>query len=116
MPRVKRGVKGARRRKSILKQAKGYFGGRHRLIRTASEAVDKGLAYAYVGRRLKKRDFRALWQTRISAAAKENGISFSRLMGNLKKKNVTLDRKMLSELAVWHPKDFAAVVNLAKTA
>ena len=116
MPRVKRGIKGARRRKSILKQAKGYFGGRHRLIRTASEAVDKGLAYAYVGRKLKKRDFRALWQTRIAAAAKQNGISFSRLMGNLKKKDVALDRKMLALLALSHPKDFAAVASVAKNA
>ena len=116
MPRVKRGVKGARRRKSILKQAKGYFSGRHRLLRTAAEAVDKALAYAYVGRKLKKRDFRGLWQTRIGAAAKENEISFSRLIGNLKKKNVTLNRKILAELAISHPKDFAAIVNLAKTA
>jgi len=104
------------RRKSILKQAKGYFGGRHRLLRTASEAVDKALAYAYVGRRLKKRDFRALWQTRIAAAAKQNGISFSRLMGNLKKKDVMLDRKMLALLALSHPEDFAAVANVAKNA
>lgn len=116
MPRVKRGVRGARRRKGILKQAKGYFGGRHRLIRTASEAVDKGLAYAYVGRKLKKREYRGLWQTRISAAAKENGISFSRLMGNLKKKGVALDRKILAELAAQHPGDFAAIANLAKGA
>jgi large subunit ribosomal protein L20 len=116
MPRVKRGAKGARRRKAILKQAKGYFGGRHRLLRTASEAVDKALAYAYVGRKLKKRDFRKLWQSRIGAAAKENGTSFSRLIGNLKKKGVVLNRKVLSEIAVAHPKDFAAIANLAKGA
>jgi len=116
MPRVKRGVKGARRRKSILKQAKGYFGGRHRLIRTASEAVDKALAYAYVGRKLKKRDFRALWQTRIAATAKQNGISFSRLIGNLKKRSVLLDRKMLAEIALSNPKDFAAIADMAKNA
>lgn len=116
MPRVKRGIRGAKRRHSVLKQAKGYFGGRHRLLRTAAEAVDKGLAYAYVGRKLKKRDFRALWQTRISAAAKQNGISFSRLMGSLKKKEIALDRKMLAELAISHPKDFAAIANVAKNA
>jgi len=116
MPRVKRGVKGARRRKSILKQAKGYFAGRHRLLRTASEAVDKGLAYAYVGRKLKKRDMRGLWQTRIGAAAKENGTSFSRLIGGLKKKGVVLDRKILAELAVAHPEDFTAIANFAKNA
>jgi large subunit ribosomal protein L20 len=116
MPRVKRGVKGARRRKSILKQAKGYFAGRHRLLRTASEAVDKGYAYAFVGRKLKKRDMRGLWQTRVGAAAKENGISFSRLMGNLKKKGVSLDRKILAQLAIEHPGDFAAIANLAKSA
>lgn len=116
MPRVKRGTRGARRRKAILKQAKGYFGGRHRLLRTASEAVDKGLAYAYVGRKLKKRDFRKLWQSRVGAAAKENGISFSRLVGNLKKKGVVLNRKVLSEIAVAHPEDFAAIATLAKGA
>ncbi len=116
MPRVKRGPRGTRRRRAILKQAKGYFGGRHRLLRTASEAVDKGLAYAYVGRKLKKREFRGLWQTRVGAAAKENGISFSRLVGNLKKKGVVLNRKMLAELAVANPKDFAAVANFAKSA
>lgn len=116
MPRVKRGPRGTRRRKAILKQAKGYFAGRHRLLRTASEAVDKGLAYAYVGRKLKKREFRGLWQTRVGAAAKENGISFSRLIGNLKKKGVPLNRKILAELAVANPKDFAAIATFAKSA
>lgn len=114
MPRVKRGPKGARRRKAILKQAKGYFGGRHRLLRTAAEAVDKALAYAYVGRKLKKRDFRGLWQTRIAAATKECGFSYCRLMGSLRKKGVLLNRKILSEIAVSNPKDFAAIVEWAK--
>ena len=113
MPRVKRGPRGQRRRKAILKQAKGYVGGRRKLIRTASEAVDKALAYAYTGRRLKKRDFRGLWQTRISAAAKENNTSYSKLMGTLRKKEVALDRKMLAELAVRHPQDFSAIVGWA---
>ena len=87
MPRVKRGTRGARRRKAVRKQAKGYSGSRHRLLRTAAEAVDKALQHAYAGRRLKKRDFRGLWQTRIAAASKANGISYSKLVGNLKKKN-----------------------------
>ncbi len=113
MPRVKRGTKGAKRRKQVLKQAKGYFGGRHRLLRVAAQAVDKALTHAYVGRKLKKRDFRSLWQIRISAAAKKNNLSFSKLMGNLKKKNVHLNRKMLSEIAISHPEDFAAIVELA---
>ncbi|PIU56214.1 MAG: 50S ribosomal protein L20 [Deltaproteobacteria bacterium CG07_land_8_20_14_0_80_38_7] len=116
MPRVKRGIVGTRRRKSILKQAKGYFGGRHRLLRTAMEAVDKANSYSYVGRKLKKRDFRALWQTRISAAAKENNTSYSRFIGNLKKKGVLLDRKILADLAISHPSDFAAIVSWTKAA
>ncbi len=99
-----------------MKAAKGYHGSRHRLVRTAMEAVDHALRYAYVGRKLKKRDFRGLWQTRISAAAKQHGTSYSRLIGGLKKKNVGLDRKMLSELAVRHPEDFKAIVNWAVTA
>ncbi|MFH1874905.1 MAG: 50S ribosomal protein L20 [Pseudomonadota bacterium] len=111
MPRVKRGPKGQRRRNAIMKLAKGYVGGRSRLIRTASEAVDKAQAYAYTGRKLKKRDFRALWQTRIAAAAKQNNTSYSRLMGNLKKKNVELDRKILADLAVTQASDFAAICN-----
>lgn len=116
MPRAKRGVKGARRRKSILKEAKGYFGGRHRLLRTAMEAVDRADRYAYVGRKLRKREFRRLWQIRISAAAKLNNTSYSKLMGGLKKKGVLLDRKMLAELAVSHPKDFGAIVSWTNVA
>lgn len=116
MPRVKRGARGARRRKAVRKQAKGFTGSRHRLLRTAAEAVDKALQHAYVGRRLKKRDFRGLWQTRIDAASKANGISYSKLMGNLKKKNIELNRKILSELAVSNPSDFAEIVKFAKVA
>jgi len=116
MPRAKRGFKARRRHNKVLKQAKGFYGGRSRLIRTAMEAVDHALKYAYVGRKLKKRDFRGLWQTRIQAAARTNGTSYSRLMGDLKKKDVQLDRKMLSELAVSHPEDFAAIVDWAKGA
>jgi large subunit ribosomal protein L20 len=110
MPRAKRGTRGARRRKSVLKQAKGFYGARSRLIRTALESVDNALKSAYVGRKLKKRDFRGLWQTRIAAAAKENGTSYSRLIGALNKKEAKLNRKVLSEVAIQHPEDFKAIV------
>jgi len=116
MPRAKRGFKARRRHKKVLKSAKGYSGSRSKLIRTAMEAVDHALQYAYVGRKLKKRDFRALWQTRIAAAAKGQGTSYSRLIGNLKKKGSELDRKMLAELALHHSEDFAAIVEWAKAA
>ena len=116
MPRVKRGTKGHRRRKAVLKQAKGFTGSRHRLMRTAMEAVDKALTHAYRGRKLKKRDFRGLWQTRIAAAAKENDTSYSKLIGDMKKKDVHLNRKILAELAIDHPQDFAAIVKLTKGA
>ncbi len=110
MPRVKRGFKRRQRTKKVLKKAKGYHGGRSKLIRTAMETVDKALAYAYKGRKIKKRDFRALWQTRIAAAAKANGLSYSKLIGCLKTKGCELDRKSLSEIAIHHPKDFAELV------
>jgi len=116
MPRAKRGFKRRRHVKKVLKAAKGYHASRSKLIRTAKEAVDHALKYAYVGRKLKKRSYRGLWQTRIAAAAKTTGTSYSKLMGALKKKNVALDRKMLSELAIQHPKDFAAICEWAKTA
>ncbi len=115
MPRVKRGFKARRRRNKVLKQAKGFHAGRSKLIRTAMEAVDHALKYAYTGRKLKKRDFRGLWQTRIAAAAKERGTSYSSLMGSLRKKGSELDRKMLAEMAVNHPEDFAAVVDWAQS-
>lgn len=116
MPRVKRGTKARRRHNRVLKKAKGFHGGRSRLIRTAMEAVDHALKYAYVGRKLKKRDFRGLWQTRIAAAAKGRGTSYSAFMGALKKRGSELDRKMLAEMALNHPDDFAAVVDWAKSA
>jgi len=116
MPRVTRGFKARRRRNKVLKQAKGFHAGRRRLIRTAMEAVDNALLYAYAGRKQKKRDFRALWQTRISAAAKNNGTSYSKFMGALNKKSIHLDRKVLSEIAVHHPEDFTALVELSKSA
>ena len=113
MPRVTRGFKARRRRKKVLKLASGFVGGRHRLYRTATEAVDRALCYAYRDRRQKKRDFRKLWIVRIGAAAKENGTSYSRLMGGLKKANVDLDRKVLAHLAIMDPAAFTEVAKLA---
>ena len=113
MARVTRGFKARRRRNKVLKLAKGYRGGRHRLYKTATEAVDKALSYAYRDRRNKKRDFRRLWITRISAAAKQNGTSYSKLMGGLKKAGVELDRKVLSNMAILDPNGFSQVVKLA---
>lgn len=113
MPRVTRGFKARRRRNKILKLASGYIGGRSRLIRTASETVDRALVYAYRDRRQKKRDFRRLWIVRINAAAKENGLSYSRLVGGLKKANVDLDRKALAHMAIMDPATFTQVAKLA---
>jgi large subunit ribosomal protein L20 len=113
MARVTRGFKARRRRNKVLKLAKGFRGGRHRLYKTATEAVDRALNYAYRDRRNKKRDFRRLWITRISAAAKQNGTSYSQLMGGLKKANVELDRKVLSNMAILDPAGFSQVVKLA---
>jgi len=113
MARVTRGFKARRRRNKVLKMAKGFRGGRHKLYRTATEAVDRALSYAYRDRRNKKRDFRRLWITRINAAAKQNGTSYSRLMGGLKKANIELDRKVLSNMAILDPKGFSEVVKIA---
>jgi large subunit ribosomal protein L20 len=113
MARVTRGFKARRRRNKVLKLAKGFRGGRHKLYRTATEAVDRALSYAYRDRSNKKRDFRRLWITRISAAAKQNGTSYSQLMGGLKKAGVELDRKVLSNMAILDPNGFSQVVKLA---
>ncbi|MBI5556451.1 MAG: 50S ribosomal protein L20 [Deltaproteobacteria bacterium] len=113
MPRVTRGFKARRRRNRVLKQAKGFRGARSRLYRTATEAVDHALCYAYSHRRAKKRDFRRLWIVRIGAGAEQNGTSYSRLIGGLKKANVELDRKVLSNLAILDPNAFTAVAKLA---
>lgn len=113
MPRVSRGFKARRRRKKVLKMARGFRGGRSRLFRTATEAVDRALNYAYRDRRAKKRDFRRLWIARISAAAKINGTSYSKLIGGLKKANVDLDRKVLSNMAILDPQSFSQVVKMA---
>ena|SRR5262245_23985972 len=114
MPRVKRGFKARRRRNKVLKQASGYRGGRSKLFRTAQEAVDKGLQYAFKDRRLKKRDFRSLWILRISAAVKLAGLSYSRFMSGLKKAKVLLDRKVLSEIAVSDSLGFGKLIEIAK--
>lgn len=114
MPRVKRGFKARRRRNRVLKLAKGYRGARSKLFRSATEAVDRALSYAYRDRRLKKRDFRALWIARINAAARENGISYSRLIHGLKKAEVALDRKIMADLAVNDPTGFSVVAETAK--
>lgn len=116
MPRVTRGFKARRRRNRVLKLAKGYRGGKSRLFRTATEAVDKALQYAYRDRRNKKRDFRRIWITRISAGTKMNGMNYSRFMGGLKKAGVELDRKILSNMAILDAAAFTKVVNLAKEA
>jgi large subunit ribosomal protein L20 len=116
MARVKRGVTARRRHKKILKEAKGYYGFRSRVLRIAKQAVTKAGQYAYRDRKVKKRVFRALWITRINAQARANGISYSKLIAGLKKAKIALDRRVLSDLAV-HDKDaFAAVVNQAKAA
>ena len=113
MPRVTRGFKARRRRNKILNMAKGFIGGRSRLFKTAAEAVDRALNYAYRDRRARKRDFRKLWIVRIGAAAKNNGTSYSKLIGGLKKANVDLDRKVLSNLAILDPQAFTQIVKLA---
>jgi len=113
MARVTRGFKARRRRNKVLKLAKGFRGGRHRLYRTATEAVDRSLNYAYRDRRNKKRDFRRLWITRINAAAKQNGTNYSQLMGGLRKAGVELDRKVLSNMAILDPQGFSQVVKIS---
>lgn len=112
--RVKRGVTARKRHKKVLKLTKGYSKVRRSSYRKANEAVIKALSYQYRDRRNKKRDFRSLWITRISAAAKENGTSYSALMAGLKKANIELNRKMLSELAIHQPKAFSEIVKQAK--
>jgi large subunit ribosomal protein L20 len=116
MARVKGAVMTRKRRKKIVKLAKGYFGAKSKLFRTAKQAVMKSGQYAYIGRKQRKRDFRRLWITRISAAAKINGMNYSTLMNGLKKANIQLNRKMLAELAVSDAAAFAALAEKAKAA
>jgi large subunit ribosomal protein L20 len=116
MPRVKRGTKRSDRRKKILKRASGYFLTKSKLYQAAQEAVERGLKFAYSGRKQKKRQYRSLWIVRINAAAKANGISYSQLISGLKKSGIELDRKMLAELAVHDAAGFTALVGTAKAA
>ena len=116
MPRVKRGVVAHRRHKKVLKQAKGYYGARSRIFRVAKQAVTKAGQYAYRDRRQRKRQFRALWITRINAQSRANGLSYSRLINGLKKADIGLDRRVLADLAVHDKEAFAAIVEQAKAA
>lgn len=116
MPRVKRGTKRRDRRKKILGRASGYFLTKSKLYQAAQEAVERGLKFAYIGRRQKKRQFRSLWIVRISAAAKMNGTSYSRLIDGLKKAGVELDRKILADIAVHDAAAFTALAETAKAA
>ncbi len=116
MARIKGALATRKRRNKTLKLAKGYWGGKSRLFKTAKEAVMKSGQYAYIGRRLKKRDFRRLWITRISAGCKANGMNYSTFMNGLKKAGVTLNRKMLSEIAINDAAGFTALTEKAKAA
>jgi len=116
MARVKRGTKARRRRKKILKMAKGYYGAKSKLFRPANQAVMKSLHYAYRDRRARKRDFRKLWITRINAAARKDGLSYSRFMNGLKLANIDIDRKMLADMAVRDENSFSELVDIAKQA
>ena len=114
MARVKRGVVARRRHKKILSRAKGYYNARRKVFRVAKQAVTKALQYAYIGRKQKKRQFRALWIVRINAGARQFGLSYSRLMNGLKKAEITVDRKVLADLAVHDLKAFGALAEKAK--
>lgn len=116
MPRVKGGPQTMRRRKKYLKEAKGFRGGRGNLYKSAREAVERGLAFAYRDRKKRKRDFRRLWIVRINAAARDHGLSYSRLMDGLKKAQVEVDRKILADMAVNDPAGFAKLAEMARGA
>ena len=116
MARVKGAMATRKRHKRVLKLAKGYRGAKSKLFRTAKQAVMKSLSYAYIGRKQKKRDFRRLWITRISAACKINGTTYSKFMNGLKKAEINMNRKMLSEIAIADPEAFTALVEKANTA
>lgn len=116
MARVKRGVTARRRHKKILKLAKGYYNARRKVFRVANQAVIKAGQYAYIGRKQKKRNFRSLWITRINAAARINGLSYSRFMNGMLKAGITLDRKVLADIAVHDSAGFAALAEKAKSA
>lgn len=114
MPRTKHGVPSRSRKKKVLKRAKGFFGGRSKLYRSAREAVNHALIYAYRDRRARKRDFRKLWIARINAAARLNGLSYNRLIDGLKRSNIDINRKVLAELAVNDAAGFSKLAEIAK--
>jgi len=114
MPRAKGGFKTRRRHKKIIKMAKGYWGQRKNVFRRAKETVERALVYAYRDRKQKKRDFRKLWQIRINAAARLNGLNYSKFIGGLKKAGIELDRKILANLAISEPEVFSKLVEVAK--
>ena len=116
MARVKRGVTARRRHKKVIRQAKGYYNARRKVFRVAKQAVTKALQYAYIGRKLKKRQFRSLWIARINAGSRMYGLSYSRFMNGLQKAGITLDRKVLADIAVHDAKGFAALAEKAKGA
>jgi large subunit ribosomal protein L20 len=114
MARVKRAINSRKKHKKILKLAKGYYGGKSKLFKTANESVIRALRNAYVGRKLKKRDFRKLWIARINAASRLNDLSYSKFMNGMKLAGIDINRKMLSEIAINDPKAFAELVEVAK--
>ncbi len=114
MARIKRAVNSRKNHKKVLKLAKGYYGGRSKLFKTANESVMRALRNAYIGRKLKKRDFRALWIARINAASRLSNLSYSRFMNGMKLAGIDINRKMLSEIAINDPKAFAELVEVAK--
>lgn len=114
MARVKRGVNTKKRHKRVLKLAKGYYGAKSKLFKPANQAVMKSLNYAYIGRKLRKRDFRKMWIARINAAARQNGMSYSKFINGLKKANIEVNRKMLSEMAIHDAEGFTQLVEIAK--
>lgn len=114
MARVKRALNARKNHKKVLKLAKGYYGGKSKLFKTANESVIRALRNAYVGRRLKKRDFRELWIARINAGARLNGLSYSKFMNGIKLAGIQINRKMLSEIAISDPKSFSELVEIAK--
>ena len=115
MARIKGAVNARKKHKKILKLAKGYFGAKSKQFKAANQAVMKSMRYAYVGRKLKKRDYRSLWIARINAEARNNGISYSRMINGLKKAQVQVNRKMLADMAVYDKKAFATMADLAKS-
>lgn len=114
MARIKRALNAHKKRRKVLKLAKGYYGAKSRQYRAASEQVARSLRYAYVGRKMRKRDFRRLWITRINAAARQNDTTYSQLMNGLKKKDIQINRKMLADIAVNDPDAFATIVKRAQ--